>query len=375
MTKHGQTILLATGLMTLAATATAAAVDAAAETRLERSAATSTELKILPSSVYGRAVREGDGYIRQWPGSYYETAFRGSAVSFRVGSGEVALHVLVDGRTIGTLVKPAAGLYRVAGLPVGRHELRVEVASESQSAPTRLGPFFAERGTVTAKLRHRTRQIEFVGDSHTVGYGVTSPKRDCTQDEVWATTDTSRGFGALLAARYGADYEINAISGRGVVRNYGGFAADTLPEAYPFVLFDHQLLADEPNWRPQVIAVSLGTNDFTTPLHAGEKWASRDALHADYESSYVRFVQRLHARNPHALIVLWATDLADGEIQAEVTKVVAALRTSGEHWLAYVPVHGLSFTGCNSHPSLADQTVIADRIGTVIDARVAGWGR
>jgi lysophospholipase L1-like esterase len=160
-----------------------------------------------------------------------------------------------------------------------------------------------------------------------------------------------------------------------VVRNYGGFAADTLPEAYPFTLFDHRSRANATGWHPQVIVVSLGTNDFTTPLHAGETWANRGALHGDYERRYVRFVQELHARDPRAQIVLWATDMANGEIQAEVAKVAATLRASGTPWLTYVPVNGLSFSGCHSHPSLADQTVIADRIAAVIDARVTGWAR
>ncbi|MBB3588184.1 SGNH/GDSL hydrolase family protein [Sphingomonas sp. BK481] len=370
MAKHGRMAGMAAGLMILAAT-----VEAGAQPRVERLSERPVALTLLPATMHGRFERKGAGFVRQWPGSYAETAFRGSAVSFDVGPSEVALHVRVDGRRITTLVKPVPGLYRVAGMPAGRHVLRIEVASESQSGPTGIGPFFAERGTVGARLRNRTRQIELVGDSHTVGYGVTSPKRECTQDEVWATTDTSRGFGALLARRYGADYAVNAISGRGVVRNYGGFAADTLPEAYPFTLFDHRSRANATGWHPQVIVVSLGTNDFTTPLHAGETWTSRDALHGDYERRYVRFVQELHARDPRAQIVLWATDMANGEIQAEVAKVAATLRTSGAPWLTYVPVNGLSFSGCHSHPSIADQTVIADRIAAVIDARVAGWAR
>jgi lysophospholipase L1-like esterase len=296
-------------------------------------------------------------------------------VLFTIGSGEVGLHVIVDGREIDALVRPAPGVYRIDGLPGGRHDLRIEVASESQAGPTRLGPFYAAQPAVMTPPPARARQIEFIGDSHTVGYGVMSAKRECTQDEVWRTTDTSRGFGSLLAHRYGADYEINAISGRGVVRNYNGFAADTLPDAYPYTVFDRQSRATDPNWHPQVIVVALGTNDFTTPLHAGEKWASRDALHADYEGRYVRFVHSLRARNPGALIVLWATDLADGEIEAEVTKVVARLRASGERRLAYVPVNGLAFTGCNAHPSLADQQAIAERIARAIDAQPNAWKR
>jgi lysophospholipase L1-like esterase len=370
VTKHRLVAGIATVL-----TMAMAPVGFAAAQRVERVEAMPADLSILPVRVHGRVERAGDERVRQWPGSYFEAAFDGATVLFTIGSGEVGLHVMVDGRAIDTLVRPAPGVYRVDGLPRGRHDLRIEVASESQAGPTRLGAFYAPRRTAAPSPQARARQIEFIGDSHTVGYGVTSAKRACTQDEIWRTTDTSRGFGALLARRYGADYEVNAISGRGVVRNYNGFAADTLPEAYPYTLFDRRSRAVERDWHPGVIVVALGTNDFTTPLHTGEKWTTRDALHADYEARYVSFVQALRARNPKALIVLWATDLADGEIQAEVAKVVALLRAAGEQRLAYVPVNGLSFTGCNAHPSLADQTVIAERIAGAIETQGSGWGK
>lgn len=325
----------------------------------------------LAEHVGGRtapAPGEPGALARQWPGSYFETAFIGRAVLFRIGSGEVALHILVDGAPVDTLVKPAPGLYRVGGLAPGRHELRVEVTSESQAGPTTFGGFFADEGTSAAPLPKRIRAIEFIGDSHTVGYGNTSTKIDCTQDEVWTTTDTSRAFGPVLARRYGADYEVNAISGRGVVRNYNGLDAATLPESYPFSLLTGRDRYNQPNWRPQVIVVALGTNDFSTPLHPGEKWATRNALHAAFEATYVHFVQGLRARNPQALIVIWATDAAKGEIKTEVAKVAATLRASGDTLVDYVPVNGLSFSACHAHPSLADETLIADRIGAVIDA-------
>src|SRR6185312_14756892 len=108
-------------------------------------------------------------------------------------------------------------------------------------------------------------QIEFIGDSHTVGYGNTSRTRECTQDDVWKTTDNSQSFGPLIAGHYAADYQINAISGRGIVRNYNGTPGDTLPVAYPYVLFDKKEEYSDPHWKPQIIVISLGTNDFSTP--------------------------------------------------------------------------------------------------------------
>jgi lysophospholipase L1-like esterase len=331
--------------------------------------------KPLPMAAHGRVVADGTELRRQWPGSYFDTAFRGADVFFKLGAGDVALRILVDGQPVAALTKPRPGVYRVRGLGAGQHSLRVAVASESQAGATVFGGFFAAPGTAAAPLPHRGRQIEFIGDSHTVGYGNSSSKGECSQDEVWATTDTTRAFGPILASRYGADVQINAISGRGVVRNYNGFTADTLIEAYPYALLDHQTPVQPQGWSPQLIVIALGTNDFTTALHDGEKWPNRDALHADYEATYARFVRSLRARHPHAFIVLWATDMANGEIEAEAGKVAAALAAAGDRRVAFLPVDGLGFTGCHGHPSLADDATIAAKLAGVIDRQADVWRR
>lgn len=310
----------------------------------------------------------GQEYTSQWPGSYFRAAFAGTKVFFRVGKSDEILHVVVDGQAAGSLVKPEAGVYAVDGLTEGRHEITVQVATESQAGPNTFGGFAIPAGEKALEPAARRRQIEFIGDSHTVGYGNLSTKHACTKDEIWADTDDTKAFGALIAAHYDADYQVNAISGRGVVRNYGGFEADTLPQAYPYVLFDKQQRYSDPAWQPQVIVIALGTNDFTTPLHAGERWKTRDELHADYEATYARFLEGLRARDPGALIIVWATDMAEKEIETEARKVVEQMKQRGDQRITFLPIDGLSLAACDWHPSAADDRVIADKVIRVVDA-------
>lgn len=316
----------------------------------------------------------GEDYTSQWPGSYFRAAFAGTKVFFRVGKSDEILHVVVDGQAAGSLVKPEEGVYEVDGLSEAKHEIEVLVATESQAAPNTFGGFAILAGEKAQQPAARRRQIEFIGDSHTVGYGNLSTKHACTKDEIWSDTDDTKAFGALIAAHYDADYQVNAISGRGVVRNYGGFEADTLPEAYPYVLFDKQQRYSDPAWKPQVIVVALGTNDFTTPLHAGERWKTRDELHADYEATYVRFLEGLRARDAGALIIVWATDMAQGEIETEARNVVEQMRQRGDQRITFLPIDGLSLAACDWHPSAADDRVIADKVMRVIDAARV-WSR
>jgi lysophospholipase L1-like esterase len=352
-----------------------AATPAASQT-VVRTDTTPAALHHLPSVTVGRVQHvAGDIVRRQWPGTYFETAVRGPALFFKVGAGQVSLRVTVDHSAPIALVRPSPGLYRIAGIGRGMHRVRVAVASESQEGPTEFGGFYAARGVSAASIARRPRQIEFIGDSQTVGYGNSSPVRECSEDQVWATTDTTRGVAADVAARYGADYQVNAISGRGIVRNYNGFAAPTLPQAYPFVLFDKTQRYSDPVWKPQVIVVSLGTNDFSTALNPGEKWATRDALHRDFEATFARFLADLRRRNPHARLVLWATDMAEGEILAEVRKVAARVTAAGESRLDVVAVPGLTFGGCNYHPTVADDMTVAAALAKAIDAHPRAWAR
>ncbi|WP_082457120.1 SGNH/GDSL hydrolase family protein [Sphingomonas sp. Leaf23] len=372
--------LLRAGLPLMLLLGTAAApVQAPADLALRPLPADTAPGRALPLTIGGRVVAgEGDlsRYRRQWPGTYFEGGFQGRAVDLAVGPGEVSLRIRIDDAAPIALVRPAPGRYRLNAATPGRHRIRVDVVSESQAGATAFGGLYAPAGStpLTAPAVRR-RAIEFIGDSHTVGYGNTSTSRDCSDGQVWDTTDTSQGIAGQLSRRYAAAYRVNAISGRGIVRNYGGFAAPTVPDAYPYALFDGKTPANDAGWRPQVIVIALGTNDFSTPLKPEERWKSRDALHADYEARYVRFVQDLRRRSPHAFFVLWATDLADGEIAREVAKVGDLLRAKGETRFAVVPVTGLSFGGCHFHPNVADDGKIADAIGKAIDGRNGVWGK
>jgi lysophospholipase L1-like esterase len=287
--------------------------------------------------------------------------------------GDEILHVVVDGGEAAPLVKPEAGVYEVDGLSDGEHRIDVLVATESQAGANTFGGFAIAAGEKALRPARRRRQMEFIGDSYTVGYGDLSDSRKCTKAQVWSDTDDTKAFGPMTAEHYDADYEINAISGRGVVRNYDGIKADTLPEAYPYVLFGKKQAYKDRAWKPQVLVVGLGTNDFSTPLNAGERWKTRDELHADYEATYVKFLKKLRAENPNAYIIVWAADVFQGEVEAEAQKVVAQLKKQGEERITFLAINGLSFSACDSHPSVADQRAISDKLEKRIDAEKQVW--
>ena len=310
----------------------------------------------------GRVLVIGDGEARfGWPGVYFEGRFRGTAVKVGVASETDFFRVLIDGREHMVLKRPQAPV-TIAGLSPGEHLLRIEKMTESQTGGGRLLVVDTIEGGTPLPPPRWKPQVEFIGDSYTVGYGNTSPKRDCTGAEVHDTTDTQQAFGPLVAKRLGYDYRVIAYSGFGIVRNYdGNRAGETMPLLYPRMLPDDavHLETQRGRWRPKAIVINLGTNDFSTPLHPGEAWANADALHAAYRAGYTAFARRLMAAQPQARLVLMGGPTFAEDVEA----VAKGLRSPKVRTVRF---DGLELGGCQFHPSLKDHARLAELLAPLL---------
>jgi lysophospholipase L1-like esterase len=319
----------------------------------------------------GKATPDDDlPTLFQWPGIYLEAEFGGPEILLRFDNTTDAFNIAIDGGEPARLVKPGSAVYRIAGLTPGWHRIRIEKTNESQDTVGNFTGLWIAPKEDFRWTAPRTRQIEFIGDSYTVGYGNTAGKRECTKDELWATTNTSKAFGPLTAKHYDADYQINAFSGRGVVRNYDGFAGAPLPGLYPYALYDGKTEYHDPKWQPQVIVIALGTNDFSTPVHAGETWKTQDELVKDYEASYAAFVTALRAKNPDAGFVLISYDTATSPA---INAVRDRLKAAGETKVDVLEITGFTKNACDYHPDTDDDRKISDTLITYFDTHPALW--
>ncbi len=319
----------------------------------------------LPVHIGGRTAPAADGSQSfGWPGVYFEARFRGTAVRVRFDAAADHLRLSIDGKEHRVFRAPGAVDVVIDGLSPGEHRVRLEKLTESQSGSSRFIGFEAPGGTPLPP-EPRKRQIEFIGDSFTVGYGNTSPGVMCTPQQVHALTDTRQAFGPLVASAIGADYRIHAYSGFGVVRNYDGNVPDqNLPLLYPRAIPGdaEPMAAADPTWKPEVIVIGLGGNDFSTPIKPGEAWRDPEALRTAYRDRYVGFVTELAARNPKARFILTGADL----FFAEVTAVAGRLQPTLGTRVRTLRVTGFELTGCQGHPSLADHRRMATLLGEVL---------
>jgi len=301
-----------------------------------------------------------------WPGSAIEIGFTGTRldVSFR-DTGRNSMVVELDGKPSRLDLKEGKHDYRVVeGAPQGRHLLRLIRRTEPMFGPT------VFMGAVTdgtfEKPADKERSLFVIGDSISAGYGVEGKTTSCKFSA--DTENQYLTFGALVARAFDADVITAAVSGKGLVRNFGGGAKNTIPEIYLRGLPDRP--GDLPFPRSDVIVVHLGTNDF------GE-----GGRPADFEKRYLAFLEQLRKEAPDAMIyaaigpLLWGDDL-EAAIRA-VKGAVDARAAAGDDKLAFIAFkdpEGEAVRGCDWHPNAAGQEHMAELLGERLEEDL-GWER
>ncbi|MGY4644882.1 cellulose binding domain-containing protein [Cellulomonas sp. URHB0016] len=337
-------------------------------------ASSSTDLSATVHTA-GRVSVDGATWQHAWPGVYFEGRFRGTGVGVVLDDAYGDYGIEVDGKPYATLVTPGRITYRVTGLTAGVHSVRVVKRSEVPWATSTFGGFVPYDGEILPAPAARDLQLEFDGDSYTAGYGNTSTSRDCTSDQVTRTTNADLSFGALTARALGADYQVNAFSGRGMVRNYAGGEPGTSYRTYydralPGVAGD---VWDRPaDWQPDAVVVGLGINDFSTALGSSEQWTSTTALREAWVTAYHGFLDKLRAHyGPDTYLVVTGTYVSTGTDQSDLARrVVAEENAAGDdrvrYW--YYGNEGLDYSGCHWHPSVHDHQVIAAQLTDFLTA-------
>jgi hypothetical protein len=337
--------------------------------------------RVRARPILGSAL-EAQQFEHQWPGVYFEAAFVGTSVALRFDDEANNYRLLIDDLRPVEILRPGKAILRVTALASGPHRLRLEKVTESGNERGSFLGFYIEQGSTPMSVHPRQRKIEFIGDSSVTGYGARSEKQACTSDEVRIMTDTQFAYGALVAKHYDADYQINAISARGVVRNYAGILPDaTIPLVYPYTFLDKSMPYNAGAWQPQVIFIKLNA-DFVGDLRPGERWNSFGEVVQEYAGGLGAFIAELHGRSPSASFWIWwfdPQDLGDtqtrsafDEVQRLVTK---AAQEAGVRRLEFLPVSnaGLERTACDAHYSLNDHQELARRITRSIDAGTSPW--
>lgn len=236
--------------------------------------------------VVGRFSKTDGARVLDWSGTGAQVAFVGTSCKVKLRSTGAVLSVTIDGspRPDLRLLEPTADtvVELVRDLRQGPHVLEIGKRTEASVGTVTLQKFLVEgsAGTLTPPPE---RRIEVVGNSITCGYGVLDSAKEHHFDPL--TQDVYSAWAFVAARPLGADLRTTCVSGRGLVRNYDASTSGILPDIFERSGPSPTSPAwDFSGWKPQVVVVNLGTNDFASyPVPDSAAW----------ENAVVAFVGRI----------------------------------------------------------------------------------
>ncbi|MDC6167641.1 hypothetical protein [Paucibacter sp. XJ19-41] len=322
--------------------------------------------------VVGRVRQHRDAVEYSWPGIYFEGRFAGSAIGLKFADSSSHFNIEIDGQHKEVISEPGNRTVWVQGLGAGEHRIKVFKRNESAHASGRFFGFEVRPGDqLLPAPKPRADQMVFFGDSLTLGYGNASTKRECTDAEVSASTNSALSFAGLTAKHYDAELQLNAYSGLGMVRNYAdGFpGTDYRTFAGRTILHDPLSVWAKPeHWNPSVVVVTLGGPDFAF-IDDSKRW-NVGTLAPKFEAAYVAFLSALRSQyGSHALFVLGVPETADPRLRDSVREVMARHKLAGYSRVDYfgIDMAALDVQGCHWHASLQDHRAISKWLIKVID--------
>ncbi len=305
-----------------------------------------------------------------FPGSALVIRFNGTGMSATLSTTRFdQIQVIVDDRLDGVLKlthEPMA--YAVAhDLPPGAHTVTLFKRTEAGRGTMQVFGLQLPAGGTLLPSPPAERNLEFIGDSITCGYG-----DEAAAKEVPVSPDNSNhyvSYAAVAARMLHAEHVAVAVSGIRLTESPGTVS---MPTVYRY--------ADQndkgPPWdfgrgpMPDVVVINLGTNDFRFEGPSEMEW----------KRAYGAFLDYIRARRPHAHIFLtdgpmMGPDEKLAKLRRWNQQIVEERRSAGD-----TRIHAFDFEvqkasdgyGSDWHPSVRTHEIMAAKLVAEIKASL-GW--
>ncbi len=304
------------------------------------------------------------------PAAAMRVAFSGTSVSAEI-EGKARWKVTVDGKDQKEVVTDARKEYILAkGLGKKKHMLTLTRKTECLPGDVRIYAVTAAPGAkaLPAPKLSNERRIEFIGDSYTVAYGVEA--KNGTDGTAFTRTNTTKGYAYLAAQKLNADYQINAFSGRGLVRNFEDIVPEwTIPTLYEYAVPGMTEEGEAPRWdfakwHPQVIVLFVGINDWQGHGPYPET--------SGFDRAYAEFMNKLRKLHPGVKFLLVSTKIwPEDSLTPRVKAIFEHEKAEGRTDVDFTVVSSRN-TALDGHPGVRAQKAMSDKIAPLI-ARLAGW--
>ena len=218
----------------------------------------------------GRTAVTDEGHVSyDWVGTYFSTVLCGDRMDAVMSvKGESYFNVFADGNLVKKFGVSDADtvVTLVSGLGRGKHEICVQKCTEGEYGRAVVRGFMIPDGCrIEKQTELPQRHIEFIGNSLTCGFGTEGKDRD--EPFKVSTENCNLTYAAIISRYFDTDYTMIAHSGQGAVRNYGDSlrVSEVCMQERMLRTFDSDTLLWEPSYRPDLVVINLGTNDFAVP--------------------------------------------------------------------------------------------------------------
>jgi lysophospholipase L1-like esterase len=273
------------------------------------------------------------------------------------------LNVEVDGQLSQIALKNGINTYQLFSGAPGTHTVRVARRTGSPSGPTRFIEIRADGAL--QKTEAPEKRVLVIGDSVTSGYGVEGLDKNCSYSR--ATHNAELTYPAITARTFGADLQLVSVDGGGLVRNFGGGELTMKTLAWRN-LAEFTTPVSVTAWKPQVIVVNLGANDFAE----GDPGDT-------FDEAYISLLRKLRYAWPEAQIYGAIGGMLHGDTykaaRSSVLGAVEEVRTAGDqktHFIEFALLNTERRYGCDWHPGLDAQKSMADQLETAL-GKDLGW--
>ncbi len=319
----------------------------------------------------GRTYSKDGMHFFNWSASGFEFTFKGSGVRAEIvsnapgGNNTAYIKVFINGieQPDIALTKARQTVTIAEGLdPNNTYTIRVVKRTNARSSTAALLSLKLDDGEKLAPPAEKEKLIEFVGDSITVGYAA------CVGNATsWstATEDGTKTYSEYVANAFGADYNVIAVSGRGICRNYGNTTERLIPLLYQS-LDDYNLEGVKYDFKRQadVIVINMGTNDASGTV--------TDLTADEFKAGLKAFLVDVRAKNPNAEII-YAYGMLSGGWITQIKQVVEELRTAGDSHITFLKLEACKGSEqALGHPTAESYISRGDAIIELIES-LTGW--
>lgn len=321
----------------------------------------------------GRTAVSDEGVSFDWSGCTMECRFTGRTLAIRVSDTRKNYYNLtVDGRDARVVVVTGRDtlITLAANLPRGEHLLRMQKRTEAEQGCTTIHAVLLDKeGRLLPAPAAPQRHIEFIGNSLTCGYGT----EGLSPDEPFKaeTENCDKSFSCIIARYFGADYTLISHSGQGAARNYGDKNSTSRLTMVQRIgrTFDQR---EAPAWdfarapfRPDLVVINLGTNDFSTLPHPSRE---------EFRAAYLQILATLREAYGDLTPILCVAPRVEEPAFAYIREICLEAPYPNLGFAAVLPgyCNNDSDLGSSAHPNYAGQRKMAMLLIPYVST-LTGW--